>query len=288
MSGTHVVPRWVWIVSVAAIAACSDSDEATAPQRFMYISLSPQSNTVVQGDSSVFFVSLSSNGDFSSVPQFTISGGPAGMAARVGVIQSRSSTASAMVVIKVGEDVEPGVYVLTLVASDPGVDPVSAEISLNVVFRAKPCTLTELCRQWASSATASSEYTPDEWSAHQATGAPNVVGCSDDPLSWASADADDGEWLEVDFEHSVFPTRVEVFENLTASGIVKVELRDEASTYHTVYTSTPKMLDCPRVLAIPVTNVDVKIKGVRIHFDQVALGYWNEVDAVLLVGYRQR
>ena len=288
MSDTHVRSRWAWIVSLAAIAACSDSDDATAPQRFLYISLSPQTKAVVQGDSSVFIVSLSSNGDFSDVPQFTITGAPVGVAARVAILQSRASTASAMIVVNVGEDVEPGTYVLSLVASDPGVDPVSAELSLQVVLRARPCTLTELCVQWASSATASSEYTPDEWSAHQATGAPNVIGCSDDPLSWASADATDGEWLEVDFEHSVFPTRVEVYENLTASGIVKVEVRDETSTYHTVYTSTPKALDCPRVLAIPVTNVDVKIKGVRIHLNQVALGYWNEVDAVLLVGHRQR
>jgi hypothetical protein len=34
-------------------------------------------------------------------------------------------------------------------------------------------------RQWASGATASSEYTADRWSANQATGAPNTDACGD-------------------------------------------------------------------------------------------------------------
>ena len=254
----------------------------------MFAAVGPQTATVIQGDSSKFFVNLSSNGDFSGVPQLTIGGATAGITTRVTVTQTAPSIASAVITVNVGVDVEPGLYVLSLVASDPGVDPVSREFSVRVLFRTVPCTLTDLCHQWGRSATASSEYTSDDWAAHQATGTPNVIGCNDDPHAWASAEANDGEWLEVDFEHSVFPTRVEVFENLTPSGIVKVEVRDEASTYHTVYTSTPKILECPRVLAIPLTNVDVKIRAVRIHFDQSVLGYWNEVDAIKLSGYRQR
>ena len=291
MSVPHVLPRWVWIVSVAAIASCSDSSDPTAAPRVprvMYVAVGPQTATVLQGDSSKFLVNLSSSGDFSGVPQLTISGGTAGIATRVTVTQTSAGLASADIVVSVGAEVEPGLYVLWLVASDPGVEPVSRQFSVRVVFRGTPCTLTDLCQQWGRSATASSEYTPDDWAAHQATGAPNVSGCTDDPRAWASAGPDDKEWLEVDFEHSVFPVGVEVFENLTVSGIVKVELRDEASTYHTVYTSTPKILECPRVLAIPVTNIAVKIRAVRIHFDQGALGYWNEVDAVKLSGYRQR
>src|SRR5689334_9218519 len=35
-------------------------------------------------------------------------------------------------------------------------------------------------RQWASSATASSQYGDDSWAASQATGAPNVATCGDD------------------------------------------------------------------------------------------------------------
>lgn len=289
MSDTDVLPRWVRIVSVAVIAACSDSNEPTAtPPRVMYVAVGPTNATVLQGDSTTFTVDVSSNGAFSEVPQLTITGAITGIVARVTVTQTSASLANAVIVVNVGAEVEPALYVFSVVANDAGVVPVSREFSVRVVFRGTPCTLTDLCHQWGRSATASSEYTSDDWAAHQATGAPNVIGCSDDPRAWASAGPDDKQWLEVDFEYSVFPTHVEVFENLTVSGIVKVELRDEASTYHTVYSSTPKILECPRVLAIPVTNLDVKIRAVRIHFDQVALGYWNEVDAVKLSGYRQR
>ncbi|MBZ0277204.1 MAG: hypothetical protein K8I60_13735, partial [Anaerolineae bacterium] len=44
-----------------------------------------------------------------------------------------------------------------------------------------------LIRQWASSATATSEYSSPNWSAAQATGAPDTNGCSDLSTAWASA-----------------------------------------------------------------------------------------------------
>ncbi len=46
--------------------------------------------------------------------------------------------------------------------------------------------LTEI-RQWGTGATASSEYGNPNWSAMQATGAPNVTDCSDASEAWAAA-----------------------------------------------------------------------------------------------------
>jgi hypothetical protein len=254
----------------------------------MYVAVGPKNATVLQGDSSTFVADVSSSGAFSGVPQLTINNAAPGIAARVTVTQTSASIAKAAIVVNVGAEVQPGLYVLWLVASDPGANAVSTEFSIRVVFRTVECTLTELCLQWARSATASSEYTPDEWGAHQATGAPNVGNCNDDARAWASAGPDDGQWLELDFEYSVFPTEVEVFENYGTSAIVKVEVKDESSAYHTVYSAAAKIVACPRVLTIPVTNVSVRVRGVRIHLNQGALGDWSEVDAVKLVGYRQR
>ena len=287
MSYTHVFPRWARIVSVAAIAACTDSDGPTVP-RAIYILVSRQVVSVLPGDSSTFQVSLSTNGDFSGVPQLTLSGVPSGVAARITVNRTSPSIASAVIIINAGADAAPGTYALQVMASDNGVDAVSIPFSLRVVFREQPCTMTDLCAQWARSAIASSQYTSANWSASQATGVPDVSGCSDDPHSWAAAEPHTQEWLEVEFEHSVYPTKVEVFENFGTSSIVKVEVRDEASAYHTVYAATPGLLDCPRVLTLPVSNVEVKVKVVRIHFDQRSLQEWNEVDAVRLSGYRQK
>jgi hypothetical protein len=284
--------RWVQIVVVAAIAACSDTDEPTAPLPSLHISLAPTGVAIQQGDSATLSATVGLIRGFSATPQVTITGIPQDIAARVEVTQSSSVVATVAVTIIVDVEAQPGMYTLLLSASDPGAQPASAPISLLVVEPPvpppPPCASTELCQQWAFSATASSEYTSSDWSAAQATGAANVNGCNDDPHAWASLGSDTKEWLEVNFELAVFPTKVEVFETFANSSIVKVELRDEAGVYHTVLSAEPKVVACPRVLTIPVTNIDVKIKGVRIHFDQSVIAYWNEVDAVKLTGYRQK
>lgn len=289
MRELHPLYRWVKVFAAAALAACSDSDEPSAPPlRELYLAVAPQAKSVVQGDSATIEVHLSSNGAFSGLPQLTISSAPDGVTARIQISQSSVRIASALVMISVGANVEPGRFVLWFTMSDPGAEPVSKPLTLHVLFKETSCALTELCSQWGKTATASSQYTEDDWAAYQATGVPNVNGCNDDPKAWASAEPDDGEWLEVEFAQSVFPTLIEIYESLTVSAIVKVELKDESSVYHTVHTATPKVYECPRVLSIPVTSVNIRIKSVRIHFNQVALGYWSEIDAVRLAGYRER
>lgn len=291
MLATRRFPCFVWIGSIVAIAACSDADEPTAPPS-LHISLAPQGVAIHQGDSATLSASVSVPGGFSSLPQVTITGVPQDIVARVEVSQTTPSVATVVVTIIVDAEAHPGTYSLVLSAADPGAQPASARISLQVVEPPlpppPPCAPTESCPQWATSATASSEYTSDQWSAAQATGPADVPGCDDDARAWAALGSDTKEWLEVDFVHAVFPTKVEVFETYANSSIVKVELRDETGVYRTAFSAEPKVQPCPRVLTIPVTNVDVKIKGVRIHFDQSVIAYWNEIDAVRLTGYQQK
>ena len=61
---------------------------------------------------------------------------------------------------------------------------------------------SQVIRQWATSATASTEYAPDSWAAYQATGAPNVIECSDNEYAWASGPSDTLEWIELTFRDS--------------------------------------------------------------------------------------
>jgi hypothetical protein len=137
---------------------------------------------------------------------------------------------------------------------------------------------------WAVGATASSEYTTTEWSAARATGAPDVIGCADDVNAWASLFQDGEDWLELSYSRSVVPTGIEIFENYAAGSIVKVEVRDVAGRYHTVYEDQPGTEACPRSFLIPVTEVSVPVERVRISFDQRAQNNWNEIDAVRLIG----
>ena len=141
--------------------------------------------------------------------------------------------------------------------------------------------------QWASGASASSEYTNDEWAAVRATGAPNVFTCNDDPEAWASAEADGVDWLELTYDEPVRPTHIRIIETWAPGQIVKVEVKDMSGIYHQVYSASPQLFACPRALDIPVTGVTEFISTIRVTVDQRLRGDWNEIDAVRLSGFRR-
>ena len=93
--------------------------------------------------------------------------------------------------------------------------------------------------QFATSATASSEYTSTEWSAAQATGAPNTFSCSDIETSWApSTSGIAPEWLEVSFAVAVNATGLAVYETYNSGFITQIDLIEPGGTYHTIWTGT--------------------------------------------------
>jgi hypothetical protein len=142
-----------------------------------------------------------------------------------------------------------------------------------------------LLRQWAIGATASTEYESESWSAQQATGAPDTMECGDIQTAWASEASDGVDWLEVSFATAVVPTEISIRETHSPGFIARVEVKDERGMYHTVWEGTPGMVEqCPRVLTIPVTGVNVRVNVVRINLDQREGGDWNEIDAVELAG----
>jgi hypothetical protein len=150
--------------------------------------------------------------------------------------------------------------------------------------------------QFASSATASSEWSPDAWSTSQAVGEPDVpqepilpegsnAGCGDHPNAWASQASSGEDWLEVTFATPVVPTQIDIYETYNPGSIGTVEVKLANGEYATVYSSTPgEAQTCPRILSISVKKFVGKISVVRIHVDQRILQSWDEIDAVKLVG----
>jgi hypothetical protein len=145
--------------------------------------------------------------------------------------------------------------------------------------------ITGALRQWAVGAVASSEYSSPEYSAQQATGAPNTMECGDIETAWASDTPDSVEWLQVTFATAVIPTQVNIYETNSPGFINKVEVRDDRALYYTVWEGTPGAVEeCPRVVSIPVSGVTVPVNAVRISLDQQNGGWYDEIDAVELVG----
>jgi hypothetical protein len=138
---------------------------------------------------------------------------------------------------------------------------------------------------WAVSAIASSEFSPTEYSAMQATGAPDSLACSDDERSWSPATGGaDPEWIELTYDPVLRPTGVVVHETNTsppfapgATGFVtQIDLIDTDGAYHSVF-SGPDTTLCGGQLVVswPATAYDVA--GVRV---STAVPGYEEIDAV--------
>lgn len=140
-------------------------------------------------------------------------------------------------------------------------------------------------RQWAIFADASSEYGSDDWSAMQATGAPNTPKCGDNTTAWASQDPDETAWIELTYATPVRPSTIVIVQTYNPSSVVKVEIRDMNGKYTTVWSgAAEKKSGCPFYQSFSVSNQNFLVNGVKITLDQAKLGDWNEIDAVELVG----
>ena len=146
--------------------------------------------------------------------------------------------------------------------------------------------ILEEVRQWATTATASTQYGEEGWSANQATGEPDVYpDCGDSVFAWASEDYSTVEWIEVGYENPVTPLEIHIYETYNPGGVISVDVRDVSGDLHNVYSaSAGTMDDCASVLSIYPT-LDVQISSVRITIDQAPANDWVEIDAVELVGH---
>jgi len=142
-------------------------------------------------------------------------------------------------------------------------------------------------RQWAKTARASSQYGNDDWSAKQATGAPNTDQCGDHPTAWASANSNGKAWLELTYETPVVPTQVNIYQSYNPSQVVEVQLITTTGKAYSIYSGAPEEISiCPDEASISLDlTKKIVVNKVKIFIDQSKLGLgWNEIDAVELVG----
>ena len=275
----------ILLVSFVLTVAC-DSERAVEAPSFTSLEITPTGASGEQGGWAVVTAALTSSGSLSGTVNLRVTEVPIGVAAVVSNVQSADRVTTATVTLNISSSTIPGFYRLLVHATGTGVTEITAEFALTVTPNASCPADGAVCEQWATSATASSEYTADVWSARQATGQPNSAGCEDDGFAWASLNAGSEEWLELTFRESVRPTQIQIYEVLGVSSIVKVEVKDPQGAYHTVYTAQAARQTCPRVLTFPVAGVSVAVNAVRLSFDQRTLDDWNEIDAVKMVGQR--
>ncbi len=141
--------------------------------------------------------------------------------------------------------------------------------------------------QWASEATASSEYSNPDWAAFQATGAPDVDTCGDDPKAWAPLEGDTEEWIELSYDVPVIPSEINIYQSYNPSQVVEVQIVDVNGDVYVAWSGEPEAVsNCPDLMTITLELYEeIYIDKVVIFVDQSVMGWgWVEIDAVELVG----
>jgi hypothetical protein len=145
-------------------------------------------------------------------------------------------------------------------------------------------------RQFAQSATASSEYHVSDpnsqrgttWSAREMIGAPDQPKCGDIRGAWAASTPDrPTETIDLRFVTPVYATQLNVYETNVPGSITRVEFINEAGTsvVQNFSVSTPS---CPRIFTVNASTPFLT-NHVRLTLDTSRSGY-EEIDAVELVG----
>jgi hypothetical protein len=142
-------------------------------------------------------------------------------------------------------------------------------------------------RQWAVSATASTQYSESSWNAEQATGAPNVTECGDNGLAWAASNDNSVEWLELAYATPVIPTEIVIHQSYNPSQVIEVDVIDTDGNTYIAWKGIPKSVSsCPDEMTITLELEEkIIVNKIVITVDQSVLNLgWNEIDAVELVG----
>jgi hypothetical protein len=145
--------------------------------------------------------------------------------------------------------------------------------------------------QWAIQATASSTYNDAQgtanWSANQATGAPDVEKYGDDGHAWTSKTPDSGiEWLDLKYPKPVHATEVRVRESCGSGAVIKVEVFDEQGAPHSVWQGNDPTTEL-NYLLVKFPKTAFKTDRVKVTLATNVVPGWNEIDAVQLVGSDQ-
>ncbi len=140
--------------------------------------------------------------------------------------------------------------------------------------------------QWAVAAEASSQFGFPDWSVTRVTGAPAVNACADDSRAWSSARGNGVEWLHLTYAQPVYATEVRIYQTLGRGAIFRVSLVTEDGTVQRVWEGEDTDRTCPGMLIVTVSQTAERIVGVNIDLDESRTGFWNQIDAVELIGVR--
>ncbi|MBI4563471.1 MAG: hypothetical protein HY716_02095 [Planctomycetes bacterium] len=144
----------------------------------------------------------------------------------------------------------------------------------------------QVVRQWAFSAKASSEYSPDGWSAQQTCGPPNTEQAGDRQTAWTTKQQNDGEeWIELTYSLAVIPVGVRIHETCGPGAVIRVEAINAGGAWQVLWQgSDPTKGQQIAWFGVPFDPPQFSTRSIKITLDTRLVQGWNQIDAVELVG----
>ncbi len=139
--------------------------------------------------------------------------------------------------------------------------------------------------QWASSVIEfSSELTPIQYSAQQATGKPNVLPAGgQNPNAWTPEKPRREEFLKVGFASPMQIRQVAIAESYNPGALFKVFVYDETGKEHLLHSLPPGPIPQKgRMLNVMVERTPYKVAAVKLVFDGEAVVDYFSIDAVAI------
>ena len=161
-------------------------------------------------------------------------------------------------------------------------NPVSVTMDGNKTVTATFTQLTGTSvSQWASGATASSQYSSTSWGAVQATGVPDTNSCGDRSTAWSPSTSGSGaEWLKATYAQTVYATGLRVHETYQAGFITGIDLLEPDGTVHALSIS-PDSTPCAGYYELTFAETPYLVNAIVVH---TAKSGYEEIDAVELTG----
>ena len=90
--------------------------------------------------------------------------------------------------------------------------------------------------------------------------------------------------MQLTYAKPVHATGVRVYQTFGRGAITRVTFVDTQGTGHVIWEGSDAREPCPGILAVTVPQTEYRVLSVRIDLDESRTGFWNEIDAVALVG----
>jgi hypothetical protein len=133
----------------------------------------------------------------------------------------------------------------------------------------------------------SSQYSPTDWSAAQALGAPNTFSYGDIKTAWAPSSRDGTiEFLTLGFNTPVYANGA-IIRQTYGNGFVKqIDVLDTSDTLHSVWNGTDTSSSgSPVDFLASWATTSFLVKGLKVYVDTSHdLDAWEEIDSVTLRG----